>query len=425
MINKFINTIEKFNMLSNGDRVLAGVSGGADSMLMLELLLEIKDKYNLTLAVAHIEHGIRGEASINDAEFVKSFCKNNNIEFHLLSIDAVSESAEFKMSVEEYSRMKRYQFFESFDYDKIATAHNLTDNIETVLFRLSRGTGLNGICGIPAVRGKIIRPLIEVSSKEIREYCDNNGIDYRVDETNLSNDYSRNYIRNIIVKDFNEFNSSFEDNASKFISDINEDYSFITAYVDSVYSQCINENMLIKEQLKVLPPAISKRVIINYFSNNNIPLDRKHLNDIYSLISENGKIQVKGSVYALSDKRHIRVADLNNGKLNKKFETKILRKFEFNPKNIDFYCDYDKINGSVTFRKRMAGDNISPAGRKVTKSLKKLYNEYSVPVELRDDLIVICDEIGIIGVEGICCDERVKLDEDTQNVFILTVSLED
>ncbi|MDE6766669.1 MAG: tRNA lysidine(34) synthetase TilS, partial [Eubacterium sp.] len=217
MNNRINNTIDKFNMLSPGDRVLVGVSGGADSMLLLSHLISVSNDYGITVAVAHIEHGIRGQESIADAEFVKKFCSDNNIEFHLLSIDAVNEAKKQNMGVEEYSRKRRYAFFNSIPCDKIATAHNLSDNAETVLFRLARGTGLKGMCGIPPVRGKIIRPLIEVSSSDIRSYCENNNIEYRIDSTNCSNDYTRNYIRNTVIPDFGRINSDFENSVSSFI----------------------------------------------------------------------------------------------------------------------------------------------------------------------------------------------------------------
>ncbi|MDE5963995.1 MAG: tRNA lysidine(34) synthetase TilS, partial [Eubacterium sp.] len=141
MNNRIINTISKYNMLSAGDTVLVGVSGGADSMLLLDFFVKNMDKLNIKVKAAHIEHGIRGESSFDDASFVQKYCGHNNIEFNLLSIDAVSEAAASGQGVEEYSRNRRYEFFESIECDKIATAHNLSDNVETVLFRLIRGTG--------------------------------------------------------------------------------------------------------------------------------------------------------------------------------------------------------------------------------------------------------------------------------------------
>ena len=221
MNNKVLKTVKKYNMLSKGDRVLIGVSGGADSIALLEFFVSVKEKYDLDICVAHIEHGIRGEDSVNDAEFVKNYCKKLGVNFYLKTIDAPNLAKKAKMGVEEYSRMARYDFFNTIECDKIATAHNLTDNIETLLFRLARGTGLKGACSIPAVREKIIRPFIEVSSGEIRKWCNDNNIPYRVDCTNSDSAYSRNLIRLEILPLFEKLNAHYQDNIENFISDVN------------------------------------------------------------------------------------------------------------------------------------------------------------------------------------------------------------
>ncbi len=412
-------------MLSKGDTVLAGVSGGADSMLLLNLLLEIKDDYELIIEVAHVEHGIRGEASKKDAEFVKAFCDDKSVPFHLLEIDAVNEAKAQGMSVEEYSRKRRYEFFGSIECDKIATAHNLSDNIETVLFRLARGTGLKGACGIPPVRGKIIRPLIRIPSEEIREYCAENGIAYRDDETNFSDDYSRNFIRHKIVEPFKELNSNFEENFGAFIDDVNEDYSYIDSACDRAYDEAEDSGALDTSKLTLLPPSVAKRTLIRYFAEKGEPLDRKHLDGVYLLINKAGKLQLSENRYAVMSGKRLRIADLSEEETAKSYKKKILKIFEFNPKTVDFYCDCDKIIGRVTVRCRQEGDTVSPVGRGCSKSLKKLFNEYSVPIEKRASTAVICDENGVIGVEGICCDERVKIDDNTERVFTLTVCPED
>lgn len=423
--NKAENAIKKFNMLSKGDRVVVGVSGGADSMVLLTLLQNIKDNMDLDIIVAHIEHGIRGQESQDDAQFVKSFCESNNIEFHQLSINAVDEAKAADMGVEEYSRKRRYEFFYSFNADKIATAHNLTDNVETVLFRLARGTGLKGMCGIPPVRDNIIRPLIELTSKEIREYCADNKIKYRIDSTNLSNDYSRNLIRNEILPKLELLNSNYQEAVNSLISDINEDYSFIENAVEDAYKLCLDDDKLLINELKNVDTAIAKRVIKKYFFNYGVTLDRLHLLQIARLIDKQSKVQIEGSIYAVSNKKYLRFADMSDNETESEIVKKVLNISEFNNKNVDFYCDYDKIIGDILIRKRMEGDTISPANRNCKKTLKKLFNEYSVPIEKRGSVPVICDDFGVIGVVGYCADERVKLDESTQNILSVKLPSED
>ena len=138
IITRVDETVKKYDMLEQGDFVVVGVSGGADSMLLLWYLLKRQKQYNLRILVANVEHGIRGEESLFDTEFVKEFCKKNNVQFKSLSVNAPKEAKALSMGVEEYSRKIRYEFFSSFSPDKIATAHNLSDNVETFIFQSSQ-----------------------------------------------------------------------------------------------------------------------------------------------------------------------------------------------------------------------------------------------------------------------------------------------
>lgn len=425
MNNKVLKTVKKYNMLSKGDRVLIGVSGGADSIALLEFFVSVKEKYDLDICVAHIEHGIRGEDSVNDAEFVENYCKKLGVNFYLKTIDAPNLAKKAKMGVEEYSRMARYDFFNTIECDKIATAHNLTDNIETLLFRLARGTGLKGACSIPAVRGKIIRPFIEVSSGEIRKWCNDNNIPYRVDCTNSDSAYSRNLIRLEILPLFEKLNANYQDNIENFISDVNEDYAFIDNYVKSIYPKIIKNNEIDLPKLNELDLSIKKRILIMFFDENGYSLNRIHLQSVIDITLKSGKSQIKENVFAISAKGKIRLAKFND--LNKKdeFVTKILNIDEFKDKNIDFYCDCDKIVGSIIIRARQAGDRIKPAGRNVSKTLKKLFNESAYPIEKRDKKIVVCDDFGIVGVIGLCADERVKVDCNTAKILTIKLPSED
>ena len=425
MNNKVLKTVKKYNMLSKGDRVLIGVSGGADSIALLEFFVSVKEKYDLDICVAHIEHGIRGEDSVNDAKFVENCCKKLGVNFYLKTIDAPNLAKKAKMGVEEYSRMARYDFFNTIECDKIATAHNLTDNIETLLFRLARGTGLKGACSIPAVRGKIIRPFIEVSSGEIRKWCNDNNIPYRVDCTNSDSAYSRNLIRLEILPLFEKLNANYQDNIENFISDVNEDYAFIDDYVKSIYPKIVKNNEIDLPKLNELDLSIKKRILIMFFDENGYSLNRIHLQSVIDITLKSGKSQIKENVFAISAKGKIRLAKFND--LNKKdeFVTKILNIDEFKDKNIDFYCDCDKIVGNIIIRAKQAGDRIKPAGRNVSKTLKKLLNESAYPIEKRDKKIVVCDDLGIVGVIGLCADERVKVDCNTAKILTIKLPSED
>lgn len=172
LVEKVRRTIEKHHMLEKGDRVVVGLSGGADSSALLEALYLLKEQYSLSLFAAHINHGIRGEEGDNDEAFAESLARQRSIPFLCLKADAPAYAKEHRMGLEEAGRRIRYDYFESCAKGgKIATAHTLSDNAETVLLHLSRGAGTKGLCGIPPVRENIIRPLIECSRDEVEAFC--------------------------------------------------------------------------------------------------------------------------------------------------------------------------------------------------------------------------------------------------------------
>lgn len=426
-------TVSKYNMLNKGDSIVVGVSGGADSMLLLSYLISKREELDLKLLVANVEHGIRGEESLRDTAFVEKFCKEYNVEFKCKRINAVEEAKALGIGVEEYSRNARYDFFRSFNADKIATAHNLSDNVETVLFRMSRGTSIKGCCGIPAVRGNIIRPLINLSGKEIRELCKDNDIPFVIDSTNLENEYSRNYIRNEIVPNFEKLNSSFENTFARFIDSVKEDEDFIESEANKCFDSAFKNGALALKELNKFHPSIIKRAIIKYISLYDVALDELHLNGVFALTQRAGRYQIKKNIFAIADKKRLRVAifeeklDFDEIEIEKKIisRSEFLTNCEQLQKNFEFYCDYDKINGNITVRPRDEGDDITLENRNVTKSLKKLYNELEIPVEDREYVPVICDEAGIIGIYGYVGAERVKIDNTTNSVLLLKIRMED
>ena len=218
MLDKALSAVEKYNMLSPGAAVIAAVSGGADSMAMLLFLMKISERYSLSLTVAHVNHGLRGEEARRDEEYVRSFCEKNSLRFEVLHADVATLAKQSGETCEECGRRVRYEFFESIDKNaKIATAHTASDNAETMLFNLARGSSLKGLCGIPPVRGNIIRPLIFCTREDIEVFCRENSLDFVTDSTNLTLDYSRNKIRHIAVPALKEINSAFEENASHFL----------------------------------------------------------------------------------------------------------------------------------------------------------------------------------------------------------------
>ncbi|MCR4611686.1 MAG: tRNA lysidine(34) synthetase TilS, partial [Lachnospiraceae bacterium] len=200
MISKVKDTIEKYNMIDGGDKIFAAVSGGADSVALLLVLKSIADELGFSLEAIHVEHGIRGKESEDDAKFVEDLCKRLGVRCHIYHIDAPSFAGERGYSLEEAARILRYECFDKHTTDgKVAIAHNMDDNAETMLYNMVRGTGIEGIRGIKKVRDNFIRPLIECTRYEIEKFLEAEGRDFRTDSTNEQTDYTRNKIRHNVM----------------------------------------------------------------------------------------------------------------------------------------------------------------------------------------------------------------------------------
>lgn len=413
--------------------MLIALSGGADSVFLALFLVNIREKFDLTLKAAHVEHGIRGNESLRDFEFCKAFCKKNNIEFEAIHINAPEESKAAGMGVEEYSRQKRYEFFETFNCDKIATAHNLSDNVETMLFRIARGTSLKGLCAIPPRRGKIIRPLIEVTAAEIREYLDSNGISYCIDSTNKDDSYSRNFIRNKLIPQFRYLNPEFEMNAARLIESAALDEEFLESHINEIYVSVCEDNKINLDKFSTLSESEKRRICAKWLAENQITVNEMNILGICGLSNKNSRFRLYGDIYAVSAGGEIRLADFSKKTDNFAFKVtektisvkEFLNKCEFNNKKFDFCCDCDKIVGNAVVRSRREGDKISPKGRHCTKSLKKFFNELHIPPEERQRVPVIADDCGVIGLGGFAVAERVAVDNRTVKVLTLNIRTED
>ena len=248
---KVLNTIKKYELIENGDNIVIGVSGGPDSMALLNILIFLKNnkKIDFDIFVAHINHGIRIEAD-EETKYVEDFCKKNDIECFIKREKVENLAKEEKIGTEEAGRKLRYSFFEEvakkINANKIATAHNANDNAETVLMNLIRGTGTSGLKGIEAKRDdKFIRPLIEITRKEIEEYVQENKIDAKIDKSNSENIYTRNKIRNILIPLIQEeFNPNFITSLNRMSKIIKEENEYLDKQVENIYKEILIEEYL-------------------------------------------------------------------------------------------------------------------------------------------------------------------------------------
>ncbi len=298
---KVLETIKKYNLLQEKDTVIVAVSGGPDSMCLLNALVNLKEKLKLNkIAVAHVNHMLREEAQ-EETEYVKKYCENKNIEIYIKYANIKEISENNKISEETAGREERYKFFEEIESkinaNKIAIAHNLNDNAETVLMHFIRGTGINGLTGIKPYRdGKYIRPLIECDRKEIEEYCKEKKLNPRYDKSNLDNNYTRNKIRNLLIPELKE---NYNPNIISGINKLSRIVLKEEEYINKILLETYNEILLQKEDNKItinlrkfnkLDEYIKERLIIYIIAKlfgDARGIENIHVFDIVKLCEKN------------------------------------------------------------------------------------------------------------------------------------------
>jgi len=300
LLQKVKDTINNKNLIQKNDIVVVGVSGGPDSICLLHILLQIQKDLDFKIYVAHINHGIREEAK-SDAEYVRKFCAENHIEFYLKEINVIQVSKNEKISTEEAGRKVRYSFFEDIlnkvNGNKIATAHTASDNAETILMNLMRGTGTTGLKGIqPKRNNKYIRPLIECNRKEIEEYCKNANLNPRHDKTNDENIYTRNKIRNILIPFIEkEFNPNFVTSLNRLSEIVSTENEYLDQITDKIYKEILinkqkDQIVLDLKKFNNQETVIKNRIIrytITQIFGTSQSIEKKHISDIIKLCDRN------------------------------------------------------------------------------------------------------------------------------------------
>ena len=323
MKEKVLTTIQKYKLIENGDKLVLGVSGGPDSMCMLDILNKLKKekKLDFEFVVAHINHQIREEAK-DDEKYVENYCTKNKIKYYIKSIDVKQYANNNKIGLEEAGRNLRYKFFDEVinltNSNKIAIAHNENDKIETIIMNFLRGSGLSGLEGIKPIRdNKYIRPLIQCKRSEIEEYCEENKLNPRIDKTNFQNDYTRNKIRNIVLPYIEkEFNQNIVETINRFSEIVTETEEYIQKTTEKIYNTLLikeNEKQIILN-LKIFNTQdiiIRKRIIlysINKVLGNVLNIEKVNIEDLIKLCENN-----VGNKY-ITPNKNIKVS-INKGKI--------------------------------------------------------------------------------------------------------------
>lgn len=426
--NKLISEIGQFDMLRPGDRVTAALSGGADSVALLLLLLDVRERYDLSVFAAHLNHGIRGEAAARDEQFVRELCERLEVPLTVGHADVPAASRTSGESIELAARNMRYDFLRDCAADgKIATAHHAGDNTETVLFNLTRGTGLKGLCGIPPVRGNIIRPMLLIERAEILDFLREREQPFVTDETNADPAYSRNRLRLNVIPELQQINSGLYQNIATCCARLREDEDCLTALASDALARADKGGYLDAAALFGLHRAILARVLRTFMNRaaGCVP-DSLHTERLMDLLAAgSGRTELPGGFTAELLKGRLYI---NGGKTTADSCEKIQISLKLCAKNkvhnllLKNTIDYDKIGDNLMMRTRQNGDKFRPAGRGVTKSLKKLFNEAAVPTAERDDIRLLCDDRGIVWIEGFGAAERCRVDDHTENILVIEYS---
>lgn len=439
--DKVLTALKEYSMLENTEKIIVGFSGGADSLCLLHVLNSLKDSLGVSVSAAHVNHGIRGEEAKRDADFARNFCEENGIPFSLLEVNCIKESEKTGESLEECGRRLRYAFFSDLSdgKTKIATAHNCNDNAETVIFNIIRGASFNGASGIPPVRGNIIRPLIFCTREEIEGCCTELGLPFVTDSTNLSDEYTRNKIRHLILPVMEEINSAAVNNISSFSNSLKDVTSFVTKEAENALNNAaISTGVYDAKILASLDKAVLKQAIVISFSRfSNKSLDGKKIDAVCNLLTEKGRIQLFGDIYAEVVKDRFRYFGNETEKImnvitvdgvpfeyiGEQYSIKISQYTNYSKKVnklvLDNLIDCDKIVGKFSLRCRRDGDKFTFPKRNVTKSLKKLFNELNIPVEKRGSLPMLCDELGVVWIYSVGVNARCAVGPDSGNIIFV------
>ncbi|NFD78499.1 tRNA lysidine(34) synthetase TilS [Clostridium botulinum] len=453
-----INTIKKYNMIEANDKIIVGVSGGPDSMCLLHMLSLLKNQLRIkAIYVAHINHGVRGAESDADEKYVENFCYTNNLGFFSKTINMDKIAKEKGISSESAGREARYDFFnylrKELGAQKIATAHNANDQAETVLMRIMRGTGLQGLIGINPIRDDLyIRPLINVLREDIENYCDKYELNPRIDKTNLQSIYTRNRIRLELIPYIKDnFNEDIVNTLCRFSNIVSKDNNYLEEVSKDKFERYCTKKLqrvIIDKRAFLEHESISTRILreaILYINQNLYNLEMRNIYDVLELsLNATGKFvnlpsnikaeNIYGDIHLYKEDNCIekvnniqcelkigfnQVEDLN---INLKIYSIKDHNYNINDNKYIQYFDYDKVsNEKIYLRNRKNGDKFTPLGMKGSKKLKDFFIDLKIPREQRDKLKLVCFGEEIAWIIGCRTGNNFKIDKNTKNVLEITV----
>lgn len=450
VLEKIREADRRYGVLKDKKHIVVALSGGADSVCLLHSLYTLKKRglYGFKLSSAHLNHCLRGEEAKRDMEFSKSFSEELECEFFSRSVDVAQWAKKLKVSTETCGRIKRYEFFEELSKSLkavVATAHTASDNSETVIFNLARGSSVKGLSGIPPVRGRIVRPLLFVTREEIEGYCKENRLSFVTDSTNLTDDYTRNSIRHKVIPVLKEINDGVNGNITR----LSQSARLVDEFMNLCAEESIKKTKCKCSLLKELHPALLGYCVNSiYYKKTGDNINQNKLTELCcsAILKESGAVQInekytaavekgffivkenKADIETKKDLVYLNLDDIINGSYSKKIEIdgdifnfSVVENTDNSVCDNCIVLDLEKCRGAV-FRTRTDGDVFLLKKRKVTKSLKKYFNEIKLPWEKRYTVPLIAVESNVLWIDGIGAADGVEFSKNSKRGIKISVS---
>ena len=444
LFREILNINKKYNLIESNDIIVVGFSGGPDSVFLVEMLKKLQHFFNFKIYLVHINHLLRGEDADSDENFSFEYAKKNNLEIFIKRIPVKEIAKEIGKTLEEVGREERYKFFseiyEKVGATKIATAHNKDDQIETFLFRLIRGTSLQGLEGIKIKNNNVIRPISEIYKKDILEYLNKNEIQYKIDKTNFENEFTRNSIRLDLIPFIEErYNIKFKDKIFSLIKEIRENNQNnslnLSDYTDS-------ENRIILEKTKFLSNFDKKNLLSLFLNKKNIEVNRNKIDEISSLIKSNGtkKIDLDKSYRIVKEYTYLYIEDkkencvINNNVIQVKIPSEqIFDNFKITvstvenldiPKQKNQYLLDAIYNDIIEVRYRKEGDRIF-LGEKHSKKIKEIFIDQKIPKDIRDRLPIFLYNNTIFWIYNVKKAYIPKINKNENKLIKVLITVEE
>ncbi len=427
--------------IKKGENILVGVSGGADSMCLLHILTQAKEKLKFNLFVCHVNHSIRGEEADRDQKLVEDFAKSLGAKCITEKVDAIGFSKKRGLTLEEGARILRYEVFDKlrreYAIDKLYLAHNKGDQAETVLMHIARGSSIAGASGMKEEGEFVCRPLLGVSREEILSYNKKNNVPYIIDSTNLDNSYSRNFIRNEVLPLLKVHYPNIEDSLSKFAKLCAQDEEFISKNVNFGLIFAKNNEVKVLEAAKFLHPSLASRLIKEAVKKLGVFADFNgvHINSVMELFfSPSGcKLDLPWGLVCHRDYdglTFVRNFERQEG-ASVKFALKSVRLLNWEvdveiKNSVDHfekgkvYLDKSKLPENVLLRTYRSGDKFKKLGASGSKKLCDYFTDKKIEKRKRNSILVLASGSEVLAVLGYDVSELVKVEKTTKEIVVVS-----